>query len=298
MDEQHVAALQEFREAVKPFITDPYVSDWCDDACCTRYLVARDWDCNQSLKMIKNTISWRLEKKPDQIECPLCPKDPFSHNIRLVGMDTMDRPVIYTCFGQASGRFDVAGNVAHLCRLLEEASVILNKTGAGKWVWIIDFEGFGVYDCSLPMMNQTIQLIDHYPERLGQLILLDSPWLFSGLWKTISPLLAHATKSKITFHSLKDLNTKLRPILGAELVEWLQRETAENRDSTKSKGKKYWEWLDENGNPLAHDARGTASFVTGPHYKLPVRDEFCASLQRERTKVKIAANLSEEEKEQ
>ena len=76
----------------------------------------------------------------------------------------------------------------------------------------------------------------------------------------------------------------MRPVLGDELTDWLNREIAENRDTTKKVGKKYWEWLDESGNPVAHDARGATSFVTGPYYKSPVREEFCKSLHIEKSK--------------
>lgn len=129
MDEERVAALQQFKEAVKPLLTDPCLYDWFDDAwygiyspcfskvrytyfplaqpyflyftftllfstlfpitcipflslsSCERYLEARAWDSTQSLKLIKHSIAWRLEKRPDITECPLCPQDPFSHSI-------------------------------------------------------------------------------------------------------------------------------------------------------------------------------------------------------------------------
>jgi hypothetical protein len=84
---------------------------------------------------------------------------------------------------------------------------------------------------------------------------------------------------------LKEIETNLRPILGDELTDWLKKETAENRNHAKSKGKKYWEWLDEKGNAVPHDARGATSFVAGPYYKLPVRDIFCASLRYKEGKI-------------
>lgn len=70
-------------------------------------------------------------------------------------------------------------------------------------------------------------------------------------------------------------------MLGEELTAWLKTEMEENRNSKISKGKKYWEWLDEDGNPLSHDPRGASSFVSGPHYKLPVSSELCSSLKKE-----------------
>lgn len=53
-------------------------------------------------------------------------------------------------------------------------------------------------------------------------------------------------------------------------------------ENRKKKGKKYWEWKDEEGNALPHDPRGAPSYVGGPHYVLPVRHDHCSSLLFER----------------
>lgn len=279
MDEKQLDLIAQLKNNVQLLIPpNSLTEDWCDEECCERFLIARDWDIAQSTKLLSGTLAWRLEKKPEITDCPLCTEDPLSHNVRMIGIDEENRPVLYTCFGQASGRSNVDANVIHLCKLLEDTSVVMKNIKSKKWVWIIDFEGFGVSDCSIPMMNRTIQLLDHYPARLGHLILLDSPWLFSGLWRTVSPLLPTATKSKIVFSSIKDIDTKLK-FLGGELSAWLKREIAENRDPVTSKGKKYWEWLDDEGKPRDHDPRGAASFVESANYKLPVKKEFSASVK-------------------
>lgn len=280
MEEDQQTKLQLFKDEVSPLITESYLFEWFDDTCCARYLEARDWDVPEAVKLIKSSIKWRTERRPESTPCPLCLEDPLAHNLRMIGFDSENRPVLYTCFSQAAGRHDVPANVTHLCKTLEDTIKIMKKMDDGRWVWVIDFDGFGMSDCSIPMMNQTLQLMDHYPSRLGKLILLDSPWLFSGLWKTVGPLVPQGTKSKIMFISPKEVDSKLQSILGDELTAWLKREMAENRIHNKSNPKKYWEWLDEDGNPLPHDPRGTTSFVSGPHYKLPINVEFCSSLQK------------------
>lgn len=52
----------------------------------------------------------------------------------------------------------------------------------------------------------------------------------------------------------------------------------ENRNPVISKGKKYWEWLNEDGSVREHDPRGAKSFVEGEYYRLPVLEKFCNSL--------------------
>lgn len=96
MDDEHTKELQQFKDEVKPFLTEPYLLEWCDDAwydnhfhlqiiinlncSCLRYLEAREWRVNDAIKLIKSTINWRIEKRPEITSCPLCPDDPFSHN--------------------------------------------------------------------------------------------------------------------------------------------------------------------------------------------------------------------------
>jgi hypothetical protein len=52
-------------------------------------------------------------------------------------------------------------------------------------------------------------------------------------------------------------------------VPRLDEELAENRDPARAKEKKYWEWLDDDGKPKRHDARGTSSWVNSADYQLP-----------------------------
>ena len=47
---------------------------------------------------------------------------------------------------------------------------------AGQYVWAIDFSGFGLRDCSAQMAATGIKMfLDHYPERMGQIVLVDPP---------------------------------------------------------------------------------------------------------------------------
>ncbi len=52
--------------------------------------------------------------------------------------------------------------------------------------------------CSVNMEAINI-LNNHYPERLYKCFLLDTPWLFSLIWKAVSPFIHEKTKQKIKF---------------------------------------------------------------------------------------------------
>jgi len=42
-------------------------SIFCSDACISRYLRARNWNVKKAAKMLKLTLKWREEYKPEEI---------------------------------------------------------------------------------------------------------------------------------------------------------------------------------------------------------------------------------------
>jgi hypothetical protein len=43
------------------------LSVYCSDACIARYLRARNWNVKKTTKMLKESLKWRLEYKPEEI---------------------------------------------------------------------------------------------------------------------------------------------------------------------------------------------------------------------------------------
>jgi len=271
-----------------------------------RFLVGWSWDLNKAHETLKDTIKWREATKPDTTPCPDCTKDPYSHCMRVVGFDTLKRPVIYVCYGQTRNRSNQENNVIHLCKLLEDTIKLMknieeaekekNKeekkdeekkkpsdlVKGGKWVWVIDFEDFGLSDCSPSGAKLTSNLLTHYPERLGMLILVDPPFIFDAAWTAIKGLLPDETLAKIKMLSKPAHLKNHADLFGEELYNWLVAEVKENRESKIAKTKAYWEWRTKEGEPKKHDPRGIASYVNSKYYVSPVDPKFCQSLSFEK----------------
>jgi len=290
-----------------------------DQDTCLRFLVGWGWDLNKALETIRESIKWRAVTKPATTQCPECLKDPISHCMRVVGLDVQRRPVIYTCFGQTRKRDVPETAVTHLCRCLEDMIVLMRRmeedaaekaktsekpaeeakpevkkklsetVKGGKWVWVVDFEDFGVSDCSPTQAKLVGNLLTHYPERLGLLVLLDPPFVFDMVWSAMKPLMPDETLAKIKMLSKPSHLKQHAEVFGPELYEWLAAEVKENRESKIAKKKAYWEWRDEAGNVKPHDPRGVASFVSSKYYTLPVDPKFCKSLQFEQKPAAAAA---------
>ena len=83
----------------------------------------------------------------------------------MIGFDKLNRPIIYTCFGQANDRFNPEQNVQHVTGILEDATRYMhemnkeqNPNHVEQWVWIVDYEGFSIKDCSPKTMILTKQV--------------------------------------------------------------------------------------------------------------------------------------------
>jgi len=84
--------------------------------------------------------------------------NPMAMCMRIVGLDDVGRPVIYTTFLQAPDRWNNDHVQEHMTRLLESAHGVIRKqmerlpgmeASAAQWVWVIDFLGMTLRDVRL-----------------------------------------------------------------------------------------------------------------------------------------------------
>jgi hypothetical protein len=77
-----------------------------------------------------------------------------------------------------------------------------------QWVWVSDFHGFGFSDLNPQIATTFLELsARHYPERLGAFLVVGAPFIFSGLWSVVQPLVDPVTRKKI--HMLSWVPTPL-----------------------------------------------------------------------------------------
>jgi hypothetical protein len=198
-------------------------------------------------------------------------------SMRIVGCDGDGRPISYTRYSEAHDRWDVDANMEHIQLLLEASCTIVQKrrkkgfnqtADTRQGVWVVDFDGFGLRDQNPRPAMMTAQLLQHYPEILHVVVLVDAPLVFNGLWKLISPLLDERVKSKVMFVKGKNAEQFLQKKLGKEAAQWIAHETVhsiEKKDEgKKGNPKRYWIAPPEGSG--MHDARGLASYVNSDDY--------------------------------
>ncbi|KAI3984238.1 hypothetical protein MKX01_011192 [Papaver californicum] len=169
------------------------------DASILRYLRARKWNTKQACKMLRETLTWRMGYKPEQI----C-WDDIAHEAetgkiyRSNYLDKYGRTVLVMRPG-LQNTYSTSGQIKFLVYCMENAIMNL-PPGEEQMVWIIDFQGWNILSVSVKATRETARILqDHYPERLGQAILYDPPKIFESFWLLVKPFFVATTTSKIKF---------------------------------------------------------------------------------------------------
>lgn len=178
------------------------LSQFTNDQCLLRYLRANGFALEGASKMFSETLNWRQQFAPALITAPLVEPEAVTGKCYVNGFDRCGRPIVYIRPGRE--------NTSSYDRQLQyfvfvmENSLRMMPSNVDRFVVIMDFEGYSL--SSAPPLATTIELLkifsNHYPERLARLFLLNTPWLFSGIYRLLTPFIRATTQAKIFFLSL------------------------------------------------------------------------------------------------
>eukprot|EP00818_Percolomonas_sp_WS_P010370 CAMPEP_0117437006 /NCGR_PEP_ID=MMETSP0759-20121206/1300_1 /TAXON_ID=63605 /ORGANISM="Percolomonas cosmopolitus, Strain WS" /LENGTH=255 /DNA_ID=CAMNT_0005228623 /DNA_START=1446 /DNA_END=2213 /DNA_ORIENTATION=+ len=203
---------------------------FCTERCMLRYLRARDFDVDKAEKMLRGTLEWRHEYQPHKIKPHDLEMEASSGKIYVRGKDKMGRPLLFLIPRNENSK-DYDKNVRLLVYTLERAIQEMDD-GVEQLVLMMDFKGWGRHN-SVPISvaRQVIHILsNHYPERLGVCYMMDTPWLFSLFWKSISIFLHPNTSSKVKFVSSKDREKVLSETIHLDNLEKRFSGRAEDHD--------------------------------------------------------------------
>ncbi|KAF8405986.1 hypothetical protein HHK36_008066 [Tetracentron sinense] len=204
--EEQQEKVNEVRKYIGPL--PDKLSEYCSDASISRYLRARNWNVKKATKMLKETLKWRLEYKPEEIRWEEIAHEAETGKIyRSNYVDKYGRTVLVmrpSCQNTKSTK----GQIRYLVYCMENA--ILNlPADQEQMVWLIDFQGFNLSHISVKVTRETAHVLqDHYPERLGVAILYNPPKFFESFYTVVKPFLEPKTYRKVKFVYSDDLNTK------------------------------------------------------------------------------------------
>ena len=185
---------------------------YCSDAQLARNLRARKWDVLKAFEMLKKTLLWRKEYKPELIIFEDIEEELKTGKQYRSGRDRSGRRIIVMRPSRENTR-EHDGNIRLLVYTFENA---LWRTNGERIVrgssnipalaqeQICVLINFTKWSLKLsPRWRTSMETLhimqEHYPERLGLAVCYDPPSVFSVFWKLISPFIDVKTKSKIRF---------------------------------------------------------------------------------------------------
>ncbi|KAI8388459.1 CRAL-TRIO domain-containing protein [Radiomyces spectabilis] len=183
----------------------PSEKGFLTDATLKRYMRARKWDFEAAKKMLENTIQWRREYRPEELDPEYIRPEATTGKMYFNGFSKAGRP-LWVMRPRHQNSKDGERQVKHIVFCLERG-IRLMPQGVETLDILIDFkDSSSSQNPSLGTAKKFLDILsNHYPERLGTAFLIKSPWFFFTMFKMISPLIDPVTKSKISF--VHDENT-------------------------------------------------------------------------------------------
>ncbi|XP_078432516.1 uncharacterized protein LOC144704131 [Wolffia australiana] len=216
LTEEQQAKIIEIRKLLGPLPEKSSI--YCSDDCIARYLVARNWNVHKALKMLRETLAWRLHYKPEEIRWEEVAEE--ARTGKLFGTKLKDRygrSILVMRPGYENTK-SVKGQIRYLVYCMENAIMNL-EPGQSQMVWWIDHDRYKLSNISFKATKETAHVLqEHYPERLGVGILYNPPKVFDHFWKLVRPLLDPKTRDKVNLVYSDDPSTTriVQDILGVD----------------------------------------------------------------------------------
>lgn len=205
LSEEQRAKINEIRASLGQL--PDRLSIYCSDSAIRRYLTARNWNVKKASKMLKETLKWRLDYKPEEIRWEEIAHEAETGKIyRSNFVDKYGRSVLVMRPARQNTN-STKGQIKYLVYCMENA--ILNlPANQEQMVWLIDFHGFNMSHISVKVTKETAHILqDRYPERLGLAILYNAPKFFEPFWMVVKPFLERKTYNKVKFVYPNDHNS-------------------------------------------------------------------------------------------
>ncbi|KAL0486324.1 phosphatidylinositol transfer protein [Acrasis kona] len=164
-------------------------SDVLDDMCIYRYMYGYLWDVDVAVKQCVDMLQWVRSFKPKDIK--LKDLESVAQNGYLFhhGVDKLNRPVFYLLIGKDSApntEENVDLKFKHLVHTNEQCIKRLEENGQDdiyQILWVVDMKNGSV---NLNLVKSLRHLFDNlgvrYPERCGQILILNPPWTLNVIW--------------------------------------------------------------------------------------------------------------------
>ncbi|KYQ88760.1 cellular retinaldehyde-binding/triple function domain-containing protein [Tieghemostelium lacteum] len=180
-----------------------------DDSMILRFLRARKWKLDASYDMLYDTLVFRTNFqdvgveniKSDMVENELKVGKSF-----FCGKDNGGRPVCIIRVRKHDGNNrDIEESMRYCVYVMEQGKNLLEPP-IETCTLIFDMTGFSTKNMDYQLVKFLVELFQkYYPESMAKCLILNAPWLFTGIWNIIKHWLDPITASKVSFVKTKQL---------------------------------------------------------------------------------------------
>lgn len=204
-EEQHMK-ISEVRRLLGPLSCKSSI--YCSDPTISRYLRARNWNVKKATKMLKASLKWRSEYKPEEIQWDEVAHEAETGKLYCANYNDRHGRTVIVMRPCRQNSKTVKGQIRYLVYCMENAILNLSPDQESM-IWLIDFKDFDMSNISLKATKETAHVLqEHYPERLGVAILYNAPKFFEPFWMVAKPFLETKTANKVKFVYSDDVNSK------------------------------------------------------------------------------------------
>lgn len=175
---------------------------WLTRECLLRYLRATWWSVDKAARRLLATLGWRRDYGLDGFRAGYISPEQETGKQVIVGFDRLARPCQYLNPGwqntDASPR-----QMHHLFYMVERVMDVM-PPGVETLSLLINFKPSAQWqNTSVPVATarEVLHVLqNHYPERLGKALIINVPWIVSGFFRLITPLMDPVTRDKLKFN--------------------------------------------------------------------------------------------------
>jgi len=184
-----------------------------DNLTLRRFLRARDHNVDKAAAMVLKYLKWRREVAPDGF----VPEERVRRELAqdkacMGGVDRSGRPILVGFMARHfSADRDLAEFKCFVAYFFDKICARIPR-GQEKFLAIVDVKGWGYANCDVRAYIAAIEIMqNYYPERLGKALMINVPYIFMKVWKTmIYPFIDTNTRDKFVFVDDKSLHETLR----------------------------------------------------------------------------------------
>lgn len=192
------------------------------DTVVLRFMRARKWDVKRALGMFAGCVKWRLDNKVEALleagdegnaaEITKFLEQQESGKTYAFGASKIELPSFYIHVRKHFTKGQPPETMHKYIPYAMESFRLLLVPPNDKVILFFDLNKFGLSNMDWGALLYVVKCLEAYfPESLHTLVIYKAPWIFSGIWKILSPLLDPVVRSKVVFMSKPEECAHLLP---------------------------------------------------------------------------------------